>query len=214
MKEISPTAMQYVEDAVRGDLRRTPAPEFFDTLLAEPLYEGDEHIMDRSPERFGWCVWRFHPDTRALSDPECPRVIASRRNRSDAVYFEADDGPGLYYVTSGHYCARRLGAAQQAYLDAGWTDADFEFAVTYGIADGAITPEHDSGGAFYRSQKHFPKVLCIPPGHVRLKWGLERDYGFYVVPAMSNQVFHDVEKFMRTKLARMDDEGLRRELTR
>jgi hypothetical protein len=214
MRQISPTAMQYVEDAVRGDLRRTPAPEFFDTLRAEPLDEGDAHIMDRHPDRFGWAVWRFHPDLRALSDPESPtRAIACRRNRSDAVYFEDEWGPGIYYVTTGFYCAQRIGGLEQAYLAAGWSDADFEFAATFGIADGSITPETDAWGAFYRARRHLPSIMCIPPSHGRLRQALERDWGIPVVSATSPQVFHNVEKFMRSKLARMSDEGLRRQLT-
>jgi hypothetical protein len=110
MREISPAALQYVEDAVRGDLRHASALEFFETLRAEPLYpEGDEHVMDRSPELFGWRVWRFHADTRALSDP-----IASHRTRSGATYFEAECGPGLVYVTSAFYCAWLISELEQS----------------------------------------------------------------------------------------------------
>jgi hypothetical protein len=220
MREISAAAMGYVEDAVRGDLRRTPAPEFFDSLRAEPLDEGvAAHIMDRHPDRFGWAVWRFHPDRGALSDPESPRAIECRRNRAGAVYFKDADGPGLYYGTSGFYCAQRIGGLEQAYLAAGWADGDVEFAVTYGIADGAITAEPGTSGCFYRARRYFPSVMCIPPRHEGLKPALERDwgmsdYGMCVVPAMSPQVFHDLEELVRKKLARMSDEDLRRELTR
>ncbi len=35
-----------------------------------------------------------------------------------------------------------------------------------------------------------------------------------VIPGMSHQIFHDVEKLMRTKLAHMREAGLRRSLAR
>jgi hypothetical protein len=214
MKKIRPAALRDVRDAVRADLRHTPASGFFDTLRAEPLYPGDEHIMDTHPDMFGWAVWRFHPDRRALSDPESPRLIACRRNRAGAVYFEDEKGPGLYYVSSGFYAADRLVGIAQAYRAAGWSDGDVEFAATFGIADGAITPEPGTLGSFYRSRRHFPSVICIPPGRERLKRALERDWGMGVIPALSNQVFHDIEKLMRTKLGHMSDTGLDRTLTR
>jgi hypothetical protein len=135
------------------------------------------------------------------------------------VYFEVEEGPGLFYVTTGFYCAQRFGGLAQAYIDGGWDDADFEFAVTFGIADGAITAEPGTSGCFYRARRFFPSVMCIPPRHEGLKPALSRDYGMWdygmcVVPAISPQVFHDLENLMRTKLARMSDEGLRRTLKR
>jgi hypothetical protein len=200
MREIGAAAMGYVEDAVRGDLRRTPAPEFFDNLRAEPIYAQGEHIMDRHPDRFGWAVWRFHADRRALSDPESPRAIECRRNRAGAVYFKDADGPGLHYGTSGFYCAQRLGAIQQAYLAAGWADGDVDFAVTFGIADSATTPEDGAVGAYYRSKRHFPMCMCIPAAHHSLKQRMQHDWGFGVFPAMNPQVFHDLELITRKKL--------------
>jgi len=212
MKTVSPTAMQYVEDAVRADLRRTPSPEFFETLRAEPAHAQDWHVMDRSPERFGWCLWRLHPDPPALSVLESPREIACRRTSSGRLYFEDEGGPGLIYHTSGFYCARQLGVMAQAYSDAGWSDVDGLFAVTYGIADGAIATIDGTDG--HRSRRHFPGVMCIPPSHEGLKPAMERDWGMGAVPALSTYVFHDLEKLMRTKLAHMSDDDLRRTLKR
>jgi hypothetical protein len=79
-------------------------------------------------------VWRFHPDRRALSDPDSRALLRAAETRTGAVYFEDDEGPGLNYVTSGFYPAQRLGGVQQAYADAGWSDADVQFAATFGIA--------------------------------------------------------------------------------
>jgi hypothetical protein len=44
-------------------------------------------------------------------------------------------------------------------------------------------------------------VMCVPPAHDGLKRRMQRDWGFGVVPAMSPQVFHNVERAARKKLA-------------
>jgi hypothetical protein len=208
MREINPAALRSVEDAVRADLRHTPASEFFKTLRAEPLYPADEHVMDRSPELFGWRVWRFHPDTIALSDPNPEEhPIASHRTRGGAVYFEAECGPGLVYTASAFYCGWLLAELEQNYEAAGYVGV--EFAASYGIAASPVTPL-GGGGAYYRSKRHFPQCLCIPAAHANLKQRMQREWGFGVFPAMSPQVFNNVERVARKKLAHVGVEDLRR----
>src|SRR6478609_8250237 len=93
MKKISPAAMRDVRNAVRADVRRASASGFFETLSAEPLYpDGDGHIMDRSPDRFGWCV-AFPPRSSGVVRSGFPRAIACRRNPYGRRVFRRRRGP-------------------------------------------------------------------------------------------------------------------------
>jgi hypothetical protein len=212
MREIDPNALKYVEDAVRGDLRHASGAEFFDGLRAESLYPESEHVMDVNPELFGWRVWRFHPDTRALSEPnprpeEQEHSIVTRRTRSGATYFEAECGPGIFYTSSGYYCGWTISVLEQLYESAG---VDVEFAAMFGIATSPVPVEEGADGAYYRSSRFFPMAVCIPAAHAGLKQRMQRVWGFGVFPQMTPQTFNNVEREARRKLAHVGDEALRR----
>lgn len=200
LRNVTPDAMRQVEDAVRGDLRTADADRFFEQLQAEEAHSGSsEHIMDRSPNHFGWRVWRLHTAERRLSDPEDEHPIACHRKPDGSVYFEATAGPGLSYVTSGLYCAHRIDQLTRRYTDAGH---NVELAATFGIADVAVTKEAAADLDTHRSRRHFPMAMCIPSGRANLAPTMQDDYGMLVASAMTPRMFREIEQMARRKLDR------------
>jgi hypothetical protein len=209
MKPITASALDHVRDTVRADLRPVEATEFFDSLRAEPVRPVAKHIVDRSPELFGWRAWRLD-ENGGLSDPLDPtQLIMQLRTPSGAAFFETlchrgHKPPtvacpcGLSYIPGATYFCWFLDQLEQQRQNGDFGDGPTVFAATYGMAQDAIKSEYYLD--VHRCRRHFPMAICIPSTHQHLKARMERHYGFAVIPELSPQVFQDVERLARTKL--------------